>query len=243
MALDAGSFKVAIEALPNGSELMAYHVSAVEAEKTRGIDESRKANAEAQNLRRFKIAVEKLGYQKDQDLDAFMDTLKVATTKAADADTAKLTLEQVTAELNKLKADYSKTVTELGAEKERAQEIQTQAIRRTLKSKLVSLLEPKVYGHDYVADSLINDGRVALGDNETLEFVDGDKRVNANEGLRRLLEQRTDIVKNGQRPGAGTAAPTGGTSQKFTLEQIQAMDKATIRANLPDVKASLGITV
>jgi len=241
--MDFSLFKSTIEALPQGSELMSFYVQAVEAEKNRGIEESRKANAEAQGLRKFKIASEKLGYQKDQDVDAFFDSLKVATTKAGEADQTKMTLEQVTAELNKLKTDFGKTTTELGLEKQRAEALKLESTRKTLKAKLVSALNDKVYGPDFVVDSLINAGQVALGDNETVEFVEGDKRIGFDEGLQRLLSSRTDIVKNAQRPGAGSTPPQGGQAKKFTPEQIQGMDKETIRANLADVKASLGIKV
>lgn len=242
MALDASSFKVLLEGLPNGSEALAYHVGAVEAEKQRGIEESRKANAEAQALRKFKIAIEKLGFNKDGDLDEFMTNLKLATEKASQTDAAKMTVEQITAELTKLKTDFSKTQTELAAERQRAEEIKRDATRKTLKAKLVSVLSDKVYGHDFVADGLINSGAVVLGDNDTVEFVDGDKRVDLDTGLRRLTEQRPDIVKNTQRPGAGSAAPATSGQKKYTIEQLQTLSKDDIRANLKDVKASLGIT-
>lgn len=241
--MDAALFKAAIEALPNGSDLLAFHVSQVETERNRGIEESRKANAEAQGLRKFKIAVEKLGYVKDGDLEEFMGTLKVAKDKAGEADTAKMTLDQVTAELGKLKTDFGKTQAELNAERQKSTELKVANERKTLKSKLATVLAEKVYGHDFVADSLINAGQVVLGDNESVEFVDGDKRVALDAGLQRLLETRPDIVKNTSRPGAGTTPPQGGPAKKFTPEQLAGMDKDTIRANLSDVKKSLGVTV
>jgi len=244
MALDAAQFKAAIEALSNGSDLLNFHVSAVEAEKSRGIEESRKANAEAQALRRYKIALEKLpGFDKDADLDKFVDSIKTVTTKAGEADNTKLSLDQVVAELNKLRTDYTKTTAELAAEKARADEIKADSIKKTLRSKLVPALAEKIYGHDFVADHLITTGAVVLGDDESVQFVDGDKRIDMAAGLQRLLTGRPDIVKNSSRPGAGTAPPSGQGAKKFTPEQIQGMSKAEITANLADVKASLGIGV
>ena len=242
MALDATQFKTAIEGLPNGSELLAYHVGAVEAEKQRGIEESRKANSEAQNLRRFKIAVEKLGYQKDADLEEFMGGLKVATEKAGQADQAKMSLEQLTQELSKLKTDFTKTSTELVAERQRADEIKQNSIRRTLKSKLTDVLRDKVYGADFVVDSLITSGQVSLADDESVTFVDGTNKLGLEQGIQKLLETRSDIVKNTQRPGASSTAPAGKPVARYTQEQINSMSKDDIRANLKDIKASLGIS-
>lgn len=242
MPMDTSSFKAAIEALPNGQELYGYHVQSVEAEKQRGIEESRKANNEAQNLRRFKIALEKIGYQKDTDVDAFVDTLKVATTKAGEADQAKMSLEQVVKELNTLKNDYTKTSTELAAEKQRADELKLNATKKTLKSKLADVLRDRVYGHDFVIDSLITNGEVSLADDESVVFKSGDKTIDLNAGVAKLLETRTDIVRNGQKPGASTPPPQGRSGQKYTQEQINSMSREDIKANLADVKASLGIT-
>lgn len=242
MALDATQFKQTIEALTNGSDLFSYHIGAVESEKQRGIEESRKANAEAQNLRRYKIAIEKLGYNKDADLDEFMSSLKVATEKAGQADQAKMSLEQITQELTKLKSDFSKTSTELVAERQRADEIKQNAMKRTLKSKLVDQLRDKVYGPDFVVDSLITSGQVVLGDDESVQFIDGTNKLSLEQGIQKLLETRSDIVKNSQRPGASSTAPAGTTQVKYTQDQINLMSKDDIRANLKDIKASLGIS-
>lgn len=243
MALDAGQFKSILEKLPEAKDLMEFHVHAVESEKQRGIEESRKANSEAQNLRKYKIGMEKLGFNKEADeLDKFLESIQVTAKKAGEVDTAKMTLDQVTSELNKLKTDYTKTIAELNAEKKNAETIKAQAARKTIKAQLIEKLNDKVYGHDFVAETLINDGRVILGENDAVQFVEGDAKVSIDDGIKKLLETRTDIVKNQQRPGANSKAPAAKPAAKYSKEQIESMSPEDIRANLADVKASLGIT-
>ena len=83
---------------------------------------------------------------------------------------------------------------------------------------------------------------MSLADDESVVFKSGDKTIDLNAGVAKLLETRTDIVRNGQKPGASTPPPQGRSGQKYTQEQINSMSREDIKANLADVKASLGIT-
>jgi len=241
MPIELKEFKEKVESL--GPEFFEFYTTAVQAEQQRGISEKSAANREAQGMRQYKLALEKLGFNKESDeLEAFIETLRSSTSKAKEADTQKLTLDQLSAELLKLQDSFGKTQTELATERKKSEELKLSSTRKTLKSKLSEALRDKVYGHDFVADSLINDGKVTLGDDDIVSFIEGDTKISYEDGIKKLLESRTDILKNSQRPGAGTAPnqQSKGT-QKYTFEQLASMSKEDVKANLTDIKASLGI--
>jgi len=240
--MDSAKFKAQLEALENGKELYEFYINAVETEKQRGISEVRERNKEAEGLRKFKIAFEKLGFNKDDSLDDYIENLKKSAEKAKDADSAKLTLESVNSELSNLRKKFELTANELASEKKAKEAIALENKRKSLKLKLTDALKDKVYGHDFVADSLINDGKVDI-DKDEVYFKEGENKVAFNDGILKLLEERQDIIKNVQRGGAGSNPTTKDTGKKYTFEQIEKMSKDDIKANMADIKASLGITV
>ncbi len=76
LSITLEQFKAALEGLENGSELLEFFVSSVNSEKERGIAERRAANKEAQNLRKFKLALEKLGFDREEtELDTYIEGL------------------------------------------------------------------------------------------------------------------------------------------------------------------------
>jgi hypothetical protein len=241
--MNASDFKAHLEALENGKDLYEFYVSSVETEKQRGISEVRERNKEAESLRKFKIAFEKLGFNKESDeLDSYVETLKTSKSKASEADSTKLTLGEVNSELAALRDKFLAAQNELNTERKRASESALEAKKKALKLKLNTALNDKVYGPDFVADTLINDGKVDL-EGDTVFFKEGDAKVAFEDGIKKLLEVRTDILKNTQKGGAQSAPQQGSTNKKFSMEQIESMSKEDIKANLKDIKSSLGITV
>jgi hypothetical protein len=239
--MDANEFKTKLEALQDGKDLYEFHVGLVNKERETGIKEKSDANKEAQNLRKYKIALEKLGFNKDSDeLDAYIETLKASSFKAKEADNTKLTLDSVNSELAALRDKFLSAQNELTSEKKRAAEIALEVKKKTLKSKLTDSLRDKVYGHDFVADALINDNKVDL-ENDTVFFKEGEAKVAFDDGIKKLLETRTDILKNGQKGGANSSPQSNTETKKYSIDQINGMSKEDIKANLKDVKASLGI--
>lgn len=235
-------FRTAVAGLENADDLMEFFVSQVEVEKSRGISEKQKVNREASNLRRFKLAMEKLGYTDETDLEAFtlaMTEAKEAGQAVKDSGLKSNEVSDLTKQLQKLQKDFATTKTQLDDERKAAVELKTRADKNQIKAKLIEALKEKVYGHDLLADSLINNGQVAL-EAEEVVFIDGENRVGFDEGLKGLLDKRTDILKNTQKGGAGSTPKTL-DKKTFTREQIEGMSKEDVKANLADVKAALGI--
>lgn len=241
--MNASEFKARLEALDGGKDLYEFYVTSVESEKQRGITEVRDRNKEAESLRKYKIALEKLGFNKGSDeLDSYIEVLKSEKTKASEADSTKITLENVNSQLSELQNKFAMAQNELSTERKRTSEVALEAKKKSLKSKLSDVLRDKVYGHDFVADSLINDGKVDM-DGENVFFKDGEAKVSFDDGIKKLLEARVDILKNTQKGGAGSNPNTNGSSKNFSIDQISSMSKEDVKVNLKDIKASLGITV
>ena len=94
--------------------------------------------------------------------------------------------------------------------------------------------QPKVYGADLLANELVTQGRVKLLDDErTVVFVDGDNETPFGDGMKAVLEQRKDLVRNPQRGGAGSSGggdEGGKTITRAAFEQLSPQDKiATVR--------------
>ena len=234
-------FKSAVKDLEGFEDLITFHLESVEAEKTRGISEKRRANDEAKGLRSYKKAFTVLGLEQDADLDEFLDALQDKLEAAKDIDPkAASEMEQ---QFRKLKRDFEKSQTQLTESNEKATRIKRESDHRTLTSKITDSIRDKVYGPDLVADNLISNGKVALEDDGTVSWIEGEERGSFDDGIKSYIDSRPDIVKNGQRGGAGSTPGSGAGAGTKTLsyEQIEGMSKDEIKANLSDIKKSYGI--
>lgn len=230
--MDFGEFRAALEALPDGkgSALIDYHLGQVDLEKQRGIAETSKRNKENESLRRFKLAFENLGYTNENDLTEFVMNLKSEKETVAVKD---VTLKDLQGQLQKLTGDFQKTQAELNAERTAAIELKTKAKTEKIRGSMIETLKDKVYGHDYLINDLIGSGKVDLDEHEKVVFVNEDKTfVPLDDGVKRLLESRPDIVKNNQKPGASTQPTPGGTpspdSDQARLERLRRLQTGGI---------------
>jgi len=230
--MDAVEFRQLLESLPSdkASAAIDFHLSTIEAEKTRGISEVQKRNKENESLRRFKIAFENLGYDGQADITEFVGGLKATTETASQKD---VTLSDLQTQLKRLQGDFSKTQQELLTERQAATELKTTAKRETIRATLIDSLKDKVYGHDFLTNDLIGSGKVDLDEKGKVVFINEDQTtVSYEEGVKKLLETRPDIVKNGQRPGV-SSQPTGGSSGPQTddaarLERLRKLSSGGI---------------
>jgi len=225
--------KKALEAMQGGSEFvdvlnttLTTEKSAREAaenlakeEKQRGITEVNKRNKEAEGLRKFKIAFETLGYNsEDSTLDDFLEgiTEKIKGGGGNGKGQGDLPPEvrELQKTMKKLEKDLTTTRTELESERAKANELKSKTFKSTMRSALLTALNEKVYGADLLADTLISSGKVKLDvDESTVLFVEGDNTLEFDEGVKKLLETRKDIIKNSQQAGGGSGG-SGGDSNK-----------------------------
>lgn len=187
-------------------------ISHVEAEKTRGIEEKRKVNSEAQGLRKFKIAVEKaakdMGVDVD-DVDAFLGEL-AEKAKSAEANKGAAKDKDV---LSKKMEALTKRLDDAEKEKDG---LKQKAKISTLRSRLMTDLKDEIHAAEDVINSrLIGRGVVdLLDDNETIQFVDGEARIDYKKGVEKFLAENPDIRKNKQAGGSGGVPNNGGGGNK-----------------------------
>lgn len=176
----------------------------VEAEKTRGIEEKRKVNSEAQGLRKYKIAIEKVaqkhGIENFDDVDSMLDEV---FTKAKTADEGGKAIKDKDVLSKRLEALERKLVETEQKEK------QTKAKAKS--TVLLSRLKADLDAEIYAAEDVINSRLIArnavdlLDDGETIQFVNGEERIEYKSGLAKFLADNPDIRKNKQTGGAGSS--------------------------------------
>jgi len=231
--------KSAVKDLDIKEDIVNFFVSSVESEKNRGILEKRRANDEAKGLRAYKKAFEGLGLDKDSDLDDFVYNIKDRLEAVKDLDPKKSS--ETEQELKKLRRDFDKAQTALEEERSKAIKIKQESDNKTLKSKITDAIREKVYGSDLVAENLIANGRVALEDDGSVSWIEGEDRKAFDDGIQRFIESRPDIVRNVQKGGAGSPPPSGEGNKTFSFEKVENMSRDEIRENLTDIKKSFGL--
>ncbi|RPH42667.1 MAG: hypothetical protein EHM87_16140 [Burkholderiales bacterium] len=238
MPVSEEEFRSIVEKLPNGAELIEYHLGAVEREKNIGARIQREKNHENQRLRAFKKAIERTGFQgTDAEIDAYVDELMAKVDENSSKGNTQITELQKT--IAKLQRDFEATRVELGTEREQKSALEKQARIKTIESKLLPKLQDEFYGANFIVKALLADGIVDLDDSGEVTFKQGENVLSFNDGIKLIGEQNSDARKNKQNGGAGSTATTQTAKPKFTLEQIKAMDQSQIQSNLADVNESM----
>jgi len=237
--------KAKLEGIEGGLDLYAAHMAMVQAEREKGINSRHEANSEAKGLRRFKIALEKLGYnaEEDGDLDEWVSDIVNKMADVGKSSTQKDSqLSELQSQLKKLTKQFQTTQEELGNEKKTRAEVETKAKQRTIQNKLQKVLNDEFYGADFLIKSLISDGVVDLDENENPVFKQGDQTLNLDKGVEWLRQTNADARKNGQKPGSGSSPASGGSVKqrpRLTVEQIKGMSRKEIMDNMADVDAAM----
>lgn len=207
-----------------GESLFEDLVGLINAEKSVGIEATHKKNKENEALRKFKKAVEALGFNgSDDELDSFTaNLLESKKDKSSDSLTLQVLQKQI------------KTLTDnLESEK-------TKSKRTILSEKLNKALSDKIYGADFVIKTLINEGEVDLVDNKIV-FKNGDSIEEFDTGIKKFLETNKSIVKTNQTAGSNTNK-TNGVNQNLS-EIINSGDQTKISNSISDIAKSLGIKI
>jgi chromosome segregation ATPase len=185
-------------------------------------------------LRKFKIALEKLGFDKDDtELDSYVEDL------ASKIDDKAGTGSELQKQLQKLQREFSIAQTELKAERDQREQLQKQNKVKTIEQKLGKLLSDEFYGAPFILKSLILDNQVDLDEAGEIIFKQGDRQLDMKAGLKWLTDTNAEARKNKQNGGAGSPPGAGPAKTKYTLDQIKSMTQDQIMANLADVNDSV----
>ena len=193
-------------------------IDTIEAEKEKGIAAKSKVNAEAAGLRKFKIAMEALGYGDSDDLDSFTsELLKSKTEKPQRND---LTLKTLNEQIKSLQAN-------LDSERNKAKV-------NKITAKLTEAFSDKVVGAKFLIQSLIADDKVDMNDDDVVFKLQGET-VAFNDGAAKILEENKDILKASISPGGGTHKSNN--APESDVEKIMnSGDEALISQNVDKIK-------
>lgn len=229
----------ALEGLENGSELTKAVLEAVDGERAKGQDALRKVNSEAKGLRERAKAAEgvveafkSLGYDPEGDTpdphefaDGFLQVVEKAKQgKLPDGYDIKNhpDYKRVARELAKISEEHKLTQSERDKlRKDRAHD----RIRSTLSKALRDDKgEEMLFASDKVVNELLLTDRVRLTDGDELVFVDGESEIDFDSGLKKVLDENKNLLKNQNRPGGGS-----GGVETDPMKQSQAERTAHLR--------------
>lgn len=211
--------------------------SAIEAEKTKGIESRREANNEAKGLRSRLQGLE--GVIIDSGLT--IPEVEKDGKKVYDYDSFGLSLK----ELRESKKKVPEKETELGNMKNKLKEYESQieglkgfqskyeeerqkAKTKALESKLIegftnSNGESDIYGRPDVIKNLINEKRVDLDEDGGVIWKDGENKLDFKTGKEKFLEDRKDLVRMSPKNGSGGSGEGGKptSDRASTLEKVR----------------------
>lgn len=230
MAKTIEEVKAALEAAKAG-DIMNDVIALIEAEKHTGIEASNKKGRENANLRKYKLAMEALGYSDDEDLEDYTSKLIEKTTKATINDDGRVTTKALQEQIKSL-------TKAIETERNRSSEAEKKATQKTIIAKLSKEINERFYAPDLLIQSLINEKKVSLDVDDNVIFTDGDNTIPCQDGIKKLMETRRDIVKNNQIGGAGTK-PSNSIPDNIA-DVMKSGNKELIKQNLDDIKKSMG---
>jgi predicted RNase H-like nuclease (RuvC/YqgF family) len=204
-----------------GEEKAGVIKAAIDAEKARGIDASRKKGDEVKRFmteaNKLKDALKALDVDPESDMDTQLESLKqkIAVAKAGGGSN-----EEVKALQRSLKTLETKF-----AETERKEaETRKKYESAKLTEALTKAFGDTLIGVDQVVENLILKGKAKLIDENSVVFVDGETETELSAGVEAFKKSRPDLVKINGKPGSGGTPPSGAPGQKkITTAQFETM--------------------
>jgi hypothetical protein len=180
-----------------GEEDRVVIKTAIESEKTKGIESYKKAKEEANRLlSKFKPLEDSLidnGFDLSIPLAEQLQKIKGASSNSSE-------------ELENLKREQRKTAKEildLRTENERAKEIKRKFDNTKITSELDKAFGDKLIVKDPIIENLIIKGKVKLKDDDSVVFIDGDDELELQMGIDKFIASNPSIVKATQNQGSG----------------------------------------
>lgn len=207
-----------LKSLIKDPQILEDIVDSINAEKEKGISEKSKANKEAQNLRKFKTAVEAIGYGDSDDLDSFVSSIIKVKNKKPEENT--LTLKTLNEQIESLK-------TELNSARNKSK-------HDKIKAKLTEALSDKILGSKYIVDSLVSSNSVDIDGDDVIFKYDGSV-VSFQEGIKKVMEDNKDLIKSSLKNGNQTTQGVSHTPTDVS-SVLQSNDPTVIKQNIDKVK-------
>ena len=172
-----------------------------------------RVNAEAQALRKHKIALERLardrGVEKVDDPDEFVNEIQAQLKGSKEKETS---VEQQLKLIQKKLEDSEK----------KAQTAESEKRVASVKAKAQAEFSKFLYAPNLHLNQAIAAGLTMAEDGESLIWKEGDDILEFGEGLKRYVNKHKDDAKNTQVPGASSTKGKRGSSSKAESTLTQA---------------------
>lgn len=221
--MDRDVFVNALSGLPNSEELVKFFEDSINAERTKGISSSHKANSDNARLKK---ALSKLGWDGTVDFDSFVDS--VSDTLNGTKVSGNAELSELQSQVRKLQKAFDTAQTELKGEREQREQLQKINKVKTIESKVLPRLSNDINGANWIVKSLLSEGALDLDDNGEIVVRNGEDTLGFEDGIKHIISTNPDLRKSKQVSGVGSSSAsqsTGGSmvKPKYTLEQLKSM--------------------
>jgi hypothetical protein len=201
-----------------GDDKAAIIRAAIDAEKTRGIEASRKKGTEVskwmESANKLRDSLRELELDPDADLSPQIATVKEKIAKATSA-------HAPNGEIAKLQKTVDDLLKKSAQAEERERAAQQKLSQATLTDHLRKAFGDSVYGADAQIKLMVLEGRAKLTDDGKAVIVDGDNELDIAAGVEAFKKSHPEIVKNTATPGGGSSAGSGGKPQGKTITAAQ----------------------
>lgn len=207
-----------------GPDKAAIITAALQAEKDRGVSESRKKGEEVKKLltlaNRYKDVLRGLDLDPESDdLETQLETVKKNLGNGKQVPEYEKQLKALTARVDKAEKDAAEKTQRLRTAK------LTQKLQGALASKLIDGTP------EYIIDGLITKGRVKVSeDDETVLWNENGTDIDFDKGVESWLKSNPSLVKNVANAGGGSAGsgkPQGKTMKRDAWDNLPAREKAS----------------
>jgi hypothetical protein len=199
-----------------GEDEKGVVLAAIEAEKQRGIEETKRKGAENAKLRRenegFKTAI-KNTFEFDvtnvDELPTVLSKFKTQTVNNSDFVPKK---------------DFEFLKNQIAEEKALREAANKEIRNGKIAEKLNKIIGESFHAADYLIRDMISSGKVRLTESGDVAYVEGDEEVEITKGIEKLKKARPDLVKNTSRPGSGGAGGGKDKSKKeISLDEFNSL--------------------
>lgn len=178
-------------------------LSAIEAEKQRGIEETRKKGSEAAKLRnelnKYRDSIKNTFEVDVSSVDELPEILGKFKTQTVDKS------EYVPVK------DFEMLKKQIAERDRQVEEANANLRNSKIAERLNKVLTDSFHAGDYLVKDLIAQNKVRLTSDNEVVFLDGDEELDITKGIEKLKKMRPDLVKNTTKPGSGSA---GGDKNK-----------------------------
>jgi DNA repair exonuclease SbcCD ATPase subunit len=207
-----------------GEEKAAIINAAIEAEKNRGIEASRKKGEDVKKFmtvsNKLKDSLRALNIDPDGNLEEQISEARTRIEKLSKES------EGGNDQVKSLQKQMADILKKLEASEKEKETVNRKLTTTKLSESLSKAFGDSIYGVDLAVKDLITSGVVKLSDGDKVVFLDGDNEIDLDEGVNSFKKKRPDLVKNTQKSGGGSSPQQGKGVKVISQSEYDSMNVA-----------------